>query len=376
MQTLLKASAAPNDGSLHDAARMTNSDAINLLIKHGHDVNFPLVRLNGRPPLFELCLYATTHLSQSQATAPQKEKQLKKALQTLISAGALTDLQMPQVGNRALIHFCLDCANPHMMTKCFLETGQFKDINKDYNLFNDGEYTYSPTKYVEKGCCVSNKTQSQSIVALLKSFHALDRYWKNEGPQPIDMVSAPTHIQENETERLAREKIKFEEAEALRRRIEAQQLEIETQRRKIALAQEAAQIEQDRADMVFRQKQAQAAAAHAAYINKENDRLRVRETDDRRVLKQQASMTQMRDAEREMEYRRNMRLMEEQKRLASSELALGWAWESGAQSSGRVGAGANPNLTMKALGGNKSKSNLDLRKQRQLEDSRIIEEVD
>jgi hypothetical protein len=56
MQALLDASASANDGSLHDAARMANADAIKLLLTHGHDPNFPCVRFDGRPPLFELCL--------------------------------------------------------------------------------------------------------------------------------------------------------------------------------------------------------------------------------------------------------------------------------------------------------------------------------
>jgi ankyrin repeat protein len=68
MQALLDAFASANDGSLHDAARMVNADAIKLLLKHGHDPNIPCVRFDGRTPLFELCLQAPEYLKQTQAT--------------------------------------------------------------------------------------------------------------------------------------------------------------------------------------------------------------------------------------------------------------------------------------------------------------------
>ena len=62
----------------------------------------------------------------------------------------MTKDRLPQAGNRSVLMHALDSANPHMMTRAFLECGQFKYINRDFNLFMDGEYTYSPTKYVEK----------------------------------------------------------------------------------------------------------------------------------------------------------------------------------------------------------------------------------
>lgn len=134
MQALLEASAGANDGSLHDAARMVNADAINLLLKHGHDPNFPCVRFGGRPPLFELCLHAPEHLKQTQATTQQKEKLAKKAIEALISSDAFTKDRLPQAGNRSLLFHALDSSNPHLMTKAFL-VGAEKNFRSLFCIF-------------------------------------------------------------------------------------------------------------------------------------------------------------------------------------------------------------------------------------------------
>lgn len=360
MQALLDAGASSNDGSLHEAARMVNCDAIKLLLEHGHDPNFPAVHLDGRPPLFELCFQAPSYLHQSQAPAQQKEKQAKKAIQALISGGAFTDGQLPQAGYRSILLHALDSSNPHMITKAFLESGQFKDINKDYNLFSDGTFTYSPTKYVEKGKCRGNNTQTQSLVKLLSTFSATPRFWKNTGPQPQDMVNPPPEIAKAEEARKAAEKQKRREEELLRLRIQAQQEELETQRRKLALEQEAEQAKQQRLDLVFRQQQAHAQKLHAAEIAKENDKLRIREAYDERALRHAQSLSQLRNNENELEQRRRLQYLGERKSLAQSEAVLIGAYSQGLQDAG-MGVGGRRALGMS------TRSNLDLGGRRKIE---------
>jgi len=58
MSVLLQAGAELDDDSLHTAARMLHTDAINLLMDNGHDPNKPSAKLQGRSPLAELCLTA------------------------------------------------------------------------------------------------------------------------------------------------------------------------------------------------------------------------------------------------------------------------------------------------------------------------------
>ncbi|KAE9382018.1 hypothetical protein N431DRAFT_476739 [Stipitochalara longipes BDJ] len=373
MQALLGASASANDGSLHDAARMANADAIKLLLMHGHDPNFPCVRFDGRPPLFELCLHAPEHLKRTQATSQEKEKMVKKAIETLIVGKAFTHDQLPQAGQRSLLFHALDSSNPYRMAKVFLECGQFRHINMEFNLFTNGEYTYSPTKYVEKGKCRGDKTQTQSLIKLLKDFKAIDRYWKNKGPQPPDYENAPPHIVRAEDERKEAERRKRQEEEELRRRIEKEQREIAEARRKLALEEEAAQAKAKREELTFRQRQAHEARIHAANIAKENDRLRLKEAKDAHALMQAASMSRLRNDENEAEHRRRLRLIGERKTMAQSQEALHWAYNRGLEQGGGSPIGPSGR---RALGMSAYRSNLDLGRRLQIEGARIEEIVE
>ncbi|PMD32806.1 hypothetical protein L207DRAFT_590496 [Hyaloscypha variabilis F] len=372
MQALLAASASANDGSLHDAARMANADAIKLLLTHGHDPNFPCVRFEGRPPLFELCLNGPAHLKRIQATTQEKEQMVEKAIQALISGGAFTQDQLPQAGQRSLLFHALDSSNPYLMTKAFLKCRQYTHINMEFNLFTDGEYTYSPTKYVEKGKCRGDKTQTQSLIKLLKDCQAIDRYWKNEGPQPPDYENAPPHIVKAEEERKEAERRKRQEEEELRRRIEREQRELAEARRKLALEEEAAQAKAKREELAFRQRQAQEARIHAANIAKENDRLKLKEAKDAHALRQAASMSKLRNDENEAEHRRRLKLIGERKSLAASQEALHWAYNRGLEQGGAAPIGPGGR---KALGMSAHRSNLDLGRRLQIEGARI-EEID
>lgn len=351
MEALLAAKALSNDGSLHDAARMINVEAIKLLLDNGHDPNFPCLRFEGRFPLFELCFQAPIYLTKTQWTTQQKETLAKKAIETLIKGGALTKDRLPQADNRSVLIHALDSANPHMMAKAFLECGQFKYINRDFNLFMDGEYTYSPTMYVEKGKCRSNNSQSQSLVKLLHDFKAEDRYWKIRGAQPPDMINPPEHIRLAEKEREEAERRKRQEEEEIRRQIDKEQRELAAARRKLALEQDTHQAKLDREHAAFKLRQAHEAKVHAAHIAKKNDLLRIQEAKDQHALRQAASMSKLRDGEDEAKHRRNMKFIGEKKMLAQSQEALYFAYNRGVEDAtgGR-----------RALGPSSTKSNLDL----------------
>ncbi|CZT42621.1 uncharacterized protein RSE6_02551 [Rhynchosporium secalis] len=115
MQTLLAAKALSNNGSLHEATRTVNAEAIKLLLDFGHDPNFPCLRIEGRPPLFELSYRAPTCLLKTQLTSPQTVTAVKKTVDCLIKGGALTKDHLPQAGNHSLLMHALDSANPNMM---------------------------------------------------------------------------------------------------------------------------------------------------------------------------------------------------------------------------------------------------------------------
>lgn len=359
MQALLTAKALSNDGSLHEAARMVNADAITLLLENGHDPNFPCPRFQGRPPLFELCFEAPAHLLRTQMTTPQKITAAKKAIECLIRGGALTKDRLPQAGNRSILMHALDSVNPTMMTKAFLECGQFKYINRDFNLFMDGEYTYSATKYVEKGKCRGDNSQAQSLITMLKVFNAQDRYWKIDGPQPPDMINPPEHIARAEQARQDAARRKREEEEERRREIDKEQRELAAARKKLAMEQEAENAKLERERRAFELRQAHDAKLHAAAIAKENDRLKIQEARNAHALKQASSMSQLRNSEDEAKHRRSMKLLSEKKMLAQSQEALSFAYNKGiADAAGPQGR--------RALGPSSSKSNMDLGAARRL----------
>ena len=77
------------------------------------------------------------------------------------------------------------------MAKAFLECGQYKPVNDGFNLYNDGEYTYSPISYVEKGAWGDVKPNRQPVLNLLKKYQVRYRFREWKVPTPPDMIDAP-----------------------------------------------------------------------------------------------------------------------------------------------------------------------------------------
>jgi ankyrin repeat protein len=257
MSVLLQAGAELDDDSLHIAARMLHTDAMNLLMDNGHDPNKPSTKLQGRSPLAELCLTAPSH---AQLSSEKKlEQDLKRAIQTLIIRGARMNFQLKPSGKSVLIH-ALDSDNAYVAAKALLDCGQFHHINDDFNLFNDGEYTYSPTKYVEKGLCQgsgSDSSQRQRIIDLLVYYQAEHRYWRNEGEQPQDMVNPPGNILKAELQRREVENERKQQIEAVRFRAALQEEEVQ---QNLRLQEQKFQFEQ-----------AQIEARHRAQLQHKNE---------------------------------------------------------------------------------------------------------
>ncbi|KAH8661680.1 hypothetical protein BGZ60DRAFT_433482 [Tricladium varicosporioides] len=247
MSALLQAGVEINDDSLHIAARNLNAEAIILLVQNGHDPNKPSMKFQGRSPLAELCLNAPRY-----AKTPNEQaliRDLKKAIQTLIDHNARTNLRIPNRPNgKSILYHCLDSTNPYVVTKAFLDCGQFHNLDKDFNLFTDDVYTYSPTKYVEKGLCQGDRSQDERLSELLVYYGAIDRFWKNEGEQPEDMFNPPEEIHRIEMDRRKAqvERDRVLEEHRLRAALQAAEVQqqLEEQDRRFRLEQ--AQIEERR----------------------------------------------------------------------------------------------------------------------------------
>jgi len=194
MKALLKAECEPDDGTLHDAARRLDVQVIELLLEHDHDPNRPSPEHEGRTALAELVYHAPVYANRK--SDKNLERDAKKAIKLMAKEGARTNIQTKTVddSDKSLLLLALDSENPLVMTKALLDADQWKFVNEDFNLYNDGVYTYSPAMYVEKGIWAGDPAQVRSVLSLLKSFQVKRRFWKNQGDQPEDMLHAPPEI--------------------------------------------------------------------------------------------------------------------------------------------------------------------------------------
>lgn len=198
IKALLKAECEPDDGTLHDAARRLDVKVIELLLEHDHDPNRPSPEHEGRTALAELVYHAPIFAKRN--SDKNLERDAKKSIKLMAKEGARTNIQTKTADDteKSLLLLALDSQNPLVMTKALLDADQWKFVNEDFNLYNDGVYTYSSAMYVEKGIWAGDPAQVKSVLNLLKSFQVKRRFWKNHGDQPEDMLDAPPEIVSSE----------------------------------------------------------------------------------------------------------------------------------------------------------------------------------
>lgn len=214
MASILAAEPSQNDGSLHNTARALDLQALQVLVEFGHEVDFPSPLHGGRTALGELCL----HAADKEGLNGAREKAMEKTMAYLVKQG--TDFSLLSDGKSVLL-LAMESAAPVATTSALLKIGMWKHINKPWNLYNDGLFTYSTTEYAKR---VLPQQQQQkrnynhsnhndysngdSIVeqlhTLLKANRAQDVYYANEGPQPDDAVGLPEELVRVESERKAR----------------------------------------------------------------------------------------------------------------------------------------------------------------------------
>lgn len=259
MANLLAAGASRNDGSLHNAARELNIQAMQVLVEHNHDPDFPSPLHDGRSALAELCLHAAD-LGEIIAS---REKQMEKAINFLIDSGSDISLQS---NGKSILLLALESADPVAATKVLLRAHMWRVINKPFNLYTDGQFTYSPTQYVERVLPKSASDHKAPLLTLLRANRGTDIYYANSGGvQPPDAKGLPAHLEMEEQERRARLERLAKETEdhqralqrtrelaAVQDQIRANQAEFEEARRRRALstdltAQKARQAAEEQA---------------------------------------------------------------------------------------------------------------------------------
>ena len=208
MGNLLAAGASKNDGSLHNAAKELNLQAMQVLVEHGHDPDFPSPLHDGRSALSELCLHAAD-LGEITAT---REKHMEKAINFLVESGS--DVTLQSEGKSALL-LAMESKDPVTTTKVLLRAYMWKYINKPFNLYTDGKFTYSPTMYVER--VLPDSDHRTALQTLLRANRGVDTYYANSGAQPEDARGLPAHLELQEQERRARlERLRTEQEDHAR----------------------------------------------------------------------------------------------------------------------------------------------------------------
>lgn len=201
---LLEVGAPKNDGSLHNAACGLKLQVVNLLLTDGHDPNFPSPQHQGRTPLAELLYLGEAN--------PQNQGILEKIIHLLRGHG--TDTRK-LVARKPLICWALDNRNdPVTMVQALLRAYLYRDLDEDYNLYNDGVCMYSPTMYVAKKRSMGLEARADELVNLLRNSGAnRDVYYCLTGPQPEDARGMPEEVAKIEMVRRTKLAMRQEEEE-------------------------------------------------------------------------------------------------------------------------------------------------------------------
>ncbi len=236
-----KPKPSKDDGSLHDAARKLNVEAMKILVKHGHNIDFPSPLHGGRSALGEICLNAALALGK---TSTDREREMKTAMEYLVKKG--TDLRLKSDGKSVLM-LALDSSDPVPTTRALLKVGLWKLINERFIEYTKDRYTYSPTMYVTK--LLPPTDTNAALLTLLKYNRADDAYYAKEGTQPAGAVGLPLDVLQKEKERKAREDQRATEDEDHKR---AMARKMETAQMMQQLQLEAYQIENVNAEHAHR----------------------------------------------------------------------------------------------------------------------------
>ncbi|KAK2769900.1 ankyrin repeat containing protein [Colletotrichum kahawae] len=277
VQGLLKARAAPNDGSLHEAARNMHSEVIEVLIKAKHEPNFPSSLHEGRTALQEL-----SYRSNCSNISPE----LEDTIRTLEKGKA--DPFAPYKGMNALF-LALENTRPYHITKALLDIQLWRYINHDNNLFtyvdpkSSIKYAYSATMYFKHNHYRGDPSHVPHLMRLLTEKSCQDRFFAQFEPhqlealQPAGAVGMPKAISDEDARRRVdqerrrirdrdhADKLRHEQEEAAHRAdIEGRQHQLRLERQQqTSMLQAAAAAQQAEARNARRQNQQPASQDNA-----------------------------------------------------------------------------------------------------------------
>ncbi|CZR55929.1 uncharacterized protein PAC_05817 [Phialocephala subalpina] len=215
MNSILKKNPPRNDGSLHEAARELHADAVKLLVKSGHSIHVPSLRFGGNNPLCELC---------ASCKGSKDPVELDETLNELLKAKAEP---LAKCCGRTAFFMAMENANPCPVVTALIQVFSWKDLNDPQNVYEEGDYFYSPTMYIKKGIIQQPETVANEVLAILKLFSAEDRYYAKERmQQPKDAVGMPQRLLDLDHKKWIRSSRIEEQEEDFARRLRMQDQEV------------------------------------------------------------------------------------------------------------------------------------------------------
>jgi hypothetical protein len=183
---LLKAKARPNDGSLHEAARLVQPELVSLLLAHGHDARLAHA---GLTPLAELCRKAIP-------SGPSWDSKAYRVVEMLLNAG--TDPYETYGSQRkTILHLALDNDQALDITSVLLDFPHISaHINDDAFLFEHDSISYSPCKYVSEFYEGPATGMRDTLKQALADRNCRPRLFSKKGPQPEGAIGVPKHIED------------------------------------------------------------------------------------------------------------------------------------------------------------------------------------
>jgi len=284
--------ALKNDGSLHEAARCIQLDIVALLIKHGHNPNFPSRLHQGRHVLGELCLHA--HIT----TASQRSK-TRQIIRHCLDHGV--NPKFKARNEKSAVILALD--NPYSafdITDALLETEVWEDLNDEAHLYRDPSgLWYSPLTYTQLIPSPSRTPIKQSLTSLLRDKGCKPAFYSETAVQPQGAIGIPAPIQrlvdrqkehdlalrhDQERHEHARTLQETTHRDALRRKREAQEHDLAAQTQAHthiqALEQASHEASMHRVRSAERMKRSERAASHKLVMEHEHDRQAIKDREN------------------------------------------------------------------------------------------------
>ncbi|KAF9738028.1 hypothetical protein PMIN06_008500 [Paraphaeosphaeria minitans] len=349
--------ALKNDGSLHEATRSLQLDAVALLIKADHDPNFPSRHHGGRNALGELCLNA-------EITNSSHRSRARQVFRLLLDGGV--NPRFKARNERSSVILALENAHdPLKMTETLLETEVWEQLNDEKHLFrNDKGLWYSPYSYVELISSPARTAQKQDLLDLLRDKGATPTFYSETEDQPQGATGMPASIarladrqKEHQLSlRLAKEAAEharhLEETahlDLLRRNKEQQDAELAAAS---AAAAHAAQLEQRQHESAMqkvreaeRMKRAEKVAWHSLSTQQESEaaaqRARMEERKSNQAMEAERRMMDARKAEGEHRAGLERRALKDKDDHMSRNLAVQMQIQDRVDESAKLHAGLN-----------------------------------